>query len=264
MKRRRSLYARPVIVRGEQCAKARPRGRCWAVVQLRPGPRRRCRHRRAVMGPSTPRRCDRGEVWPPSGWSPVARMSGHRPHRSSPCPRPLSAVRTSVQADVRPSGHADVRCPRVRCPPTGAIQVSGRTGLGCPRLCSRAVRTALDPGTLGAARSVPVGRMGSMCRRGPRAAWSPTRMGLTGGMVLGWPWVARTRVDGRPWAAASHAHRLRPRLAGWPTRELVQRQGAGRLAGEHKNEQVRTRAPRCVLGRLPAWCPTMGGWTGRW
>jgi hypothetical protein len=46
--------------------------------------------------PSATRRCDRGEVWLPSGWSPVARMSGRRPRRSSPCPRPLSAVRTSV------------------------------------------------------------------------------------------------------------------------------------------------------------------------
>jgi hypothetical protein len=36
--------------------------------------------------------------------------------------------------------------------------------------------------------------------------------------------------------AASQAHRLRRRLAVWPTRELVQRQGAGRLAGEHENE----------------------------
>jgi hypothetical protein len=70
--------------------------------------------------PSATRRCDRGEVWLPSGWSPVARMSGRRPRRSSPCPRPLSAVRTSVSnrssgrpVSTRPVSRRPVPC---RCP----------------------------------------------------------------------------------------------------------------------------------------------------
>jgi hypothetical protein len=62
-------------------------------------------------------------------------------------------------------------------------------------------------------------------------------------------------------AAASHAHRLRRRPAALPTRELVQRQGAGRLAGEHENEQVLTSP---LAGGSWAGCrrgPTRG-WTG--
>jgi hypothetical protein len=105
----------------------------------------------------------------------VARMSGRRPRRSSPCPRPLSAVRMSVQSVKRTSG---VHASGVHA--TGAIQVSRRTGLPCPRLCSRAVRTALDPGMARCSGPSPLAAMGSTCRRGPRAAWSPARIGPDG------------------------------------------------------------------------------------
>jgi hypothetical protein len=77
-------------------------------------------------------------------------------------------------------------------------------------------------------------------------------------MVLRWPWVARTRVDGRLGRRTARVQAAVPprRL---PTRELVQRQGAGRLAGEHENEQVLTNPP---AGASWAGCrrgaPTMG------
>ena len=57
-------------------------------------------------------------------------------------------------------------------------------------------------------------------------------------MVLGLAVGGSREGRHQTWAAPSHAHRLRRRLAAWPTRELVQRQGAGGLAGEHGKEQV--------------------------
>jgi hypothetical protein len=164
------------------------------------------------MGDQAPQTLRPGEVWPPSGWSPVARMSGRRPRRSSPCPRPLSAVRMSVQSVTRTSGvhasgvHASgVHASGVHA--SGAIQVSGRTGLRCPRLCSRVIRTALDPGMARCGGPSPLGAMGSRCRRGPRAAWSPARMGPDG---KGWCWV------GRGWLARGSPADLGRRIARRP------------------------------------------------
>jgi hypothetical protein len=155
----------------------------------RPETRRRCRHRSRYGWPSAPRRCDPGEVRPPSGRSPVARMSGRRPRRTS-----ASCVR---RADVRPIGHADVRCPCVWCPRVRRNPGVRTDGPSVSAALQRAVRTALDLG-LGAAGR-PRWRMGSMCRRGPRAARSTARMGPEGKRwCWGWPWVARTRVDTRP------------------------------------------------------------------
>ena len=79
---------------------------------------------------------------------------------------------------------------------SGAMQVSGRTGLRCrgslqPRCPNRAGPwngSVGGPPPLGQwVRRVAVVRG----RRGRLPAW-----GLKGGMVLRWPWVARTRVDG--------------------------------------------------------------------
>jgi hypothetical protein len=207
--------------------------------------------------PSAPRRCDPGEVWPPSGWSPVARMSGRRLRRSSPCPRPLSAVRTSVQSVKRTSGvHASgVHASGVHA--TGAIQVSGRTGLRCPRLCRRAVRTALDPGMARCRGPSPLGAMGSTCRRGPRAAWSPARTGPDG---KGWCWVGRGGPhEGRrqTWAAASHAHRLRRRPGRLADIGAGPAPGCRSVGWEHENTQLLTNPPGASW-QVPAWCPTMG------
>jgi hypothetical protein len=70
--------------------------------------------------------------------------------------------------DVRPTGRADVQRSGVRCPGVRGLQVSGRTGLWCPRRCRRPVRAALDLEWLGVA-----GRPGRAQRvHVPRAPWS--------------------------------------------------------------------------------------------
>ena len=184
-------------------------------------------------------------------------MSGHRPRRSSPCPRPVSAVRTSVQSVKRTPG---VHTSGVHA--TGAIQVSGRTALRCPRLYSCAVRTALDPGMARCGGPSPLGAMGSTCRRGPRAAWSSARMGPEGtdgaGLAVGGSPEGRRQTLGRRIA--------RPQAAA-PPRRLADK-GVGPAPGcrsvgwEHENEQVRTRAPRCVPGQVAGVVPDHGAGQG--
>jgi hypothetical protein len=193
-----------------------------SAVQLPSHRGGRCRHRGAVMGCRAPQMLqpERGLRRPAGGrrrsWP--SRMSGRRPRRSSLCPRPLSAVRT----DVRPTGRADVRCPRIRCPgdrvqatgvhTTGAIRVSGRTPVRCPR--------PLHP-------SCPH-RAGSRIRRcgGTGHVW---RTGFdvppwsASGLVVA-AWIGPGGKDGRTramrgshecrrqtWAAAWYACRLRRR-----------------------------------------------------
>jgi hypothetical protein len=142
--------------------------------------------------PSATRRCDPGEVWPPSGWSPVARMSGRRPRRWSPCPRALSAVRTSESnrssgrpVSTRPVSTRPVPC---RCVRTDGSPVSAALQPRCPNRAGPWNGSVGGPPPLGQwVRRVAVVRG----RRGRLPAW-----GLKGGMVLRWPWVARTRVDG--------------------------------------------------------------------
>jgi hypothetical protein len=187
----------------------------------------------------------------------VPSPSGRRSDRSLPCPRPRSR-----RGDVRPTGRADVQRPGVRCPGVRCIQVSGRTGLRCPRRCRRAVRAALDLEWLGVAGRPRVGRSGSTCRRGPRPAWSPAGIGPDG---KGWCGVGRAgsqEGDRSPGPAAWPASRLGRGLAAGPTRALVQGGvpagwwGSWDGAGAH-------RPPQCVLGRSPAWCRPWA-WTRRW
>ena len=161
-----------------------------------------------------------------------------------------------------PIGQADVRCPRVRCPRVRChAGVSGRTGLRCPRLCSRAVRTALARGM---ARWAGRPRWGNGFDVSPWSAGgvvacphgSEGRDGAA--LAVGGSHEGRWRI----WAAVSHAHRLRRRLAAWPTRELVQRQGAGRLAGEHENERVLTSPPAGAFGQVVGVMPDHGAGPG--
>jgi len=97
------------------------------------------------------RRCNPSEVWPSSRRSPSSwpwRMSGRRPRRSSLCPRPLSALRTSVQLVGRTSGVQATSGHAMR-----VIRVSGQTGVRCPRpLRPRC------PHRAGSRTSVPRGR----------------------------------------------------------------------------------------------------------
>jgi hypothetical protein len=82
--------------------------------------------------------------------------------------------------------------------------------------------------------------------RGPRAAWSPACIGPDQkGRERRWPCLARTRVDPSPGPPLGR----RPGCgAAWPTRALVQGQGAGRVAGEHGPSSC-SSAPQGVLGR---------------
>jgi hypothetical protein len=197
-----------------------------------------------------PRRRDPGEVEPPSGWSPVARMSGRRSGRSLPCLRP--PVR---RGDVRPTGRADVRCLRVRCPgvrctrcPDG--QASGVRGAAAALSAPRWTLEWLGVGgRLG-------WRSGSACPvvRGRRGRLPAS--GLTGRMVRRWPWLARTRVGCSPGPLLG----WRPGCgAVWPPgrHALFQCQGAGRVAGRRGRSRC-SLAPAGCPGQSPAWCPTMG------
>jgi hypothetical protein len=152
---------------------------CRAVLAAvswwrRSGPRRRCCHREPSWVAEHPRRRDPGEVGPPSGWSPVARMSGRRPGRSLPCPpRPVR------DGDVRPTGRADIQRP--------ARPVSKRPGPSrCPDGPASGVRgaaAALSARWIWSGsvwRATPVGRSGSTCPRGLPAAWSPACIGPDG------------------------------------------------------------------------------------
>ena len=73
--------------------------------------------------------------------------------------------------------------------------------------------------------------------------------GLTGRDGAGLAVVARTRVDGRPGPPHHTRTGCGAALDAWPTSELVQRQGAGRLAGS-------TRTPSCSP------IPPVASWAG--
>jgi hypothetical protein len=192
--------------------------------------------------------------------------------RSRGCPdgghagRRLSA--SSVRrAEVRPIGQADVRCPRVRCPRdrchpgvrTDRPPVSAALQPRCPHRAG--------PWNGSVRRAVPGwAQGGSMCRRGPRAAWSPAGMGPEG---KGWCWVGRgwlargSRADLGRRIARAQAGAPPRRLAAWPTRELVSaRVLVGWLAS--------MRTPRCSsVPAAASWEGCRGGarpwgWTGRW
>jgi hypothetical protein len=187
------------------------------------------------------------------------RPAGGRPRRGrGGCPDAGHAVRHSVRssvrpADVGPTGRADVRCPgdqwpRDACDP--GVRTDRRPVSAAAASALSAPRWIPDVGAAGQATS---GAPGSTGRCGLRAAGSSLpESGLAGRDCRPWPCAARTRVDGTPgpplrirtgWAPGSPPGR---------PRELVQRQGAGGLAGEHGKEQVCSQVPRrCVLGRLP-------------
>jgi hypothetical protein len=168
--------------------------------------------------------------------------AGRRPVRvlCPPCGRPSNRS-SGRPVSTRPVSHA-----------SGAIQVSGRTGLWCPRLCSRAVRTALALEWLGAAGSP---RWAQWVRRaavvhGRRGR--PPAYGLDGKgwCCVGRGWLARGSPDlGRRIARTGCGAAPPPgdkgagpapgcRSVGWGARER---------AGAHLSSR------RWVLGRLPAW-----------
>ena len=227
------------------------------------------------MAGRAPQASGPGEVGPPSGWSPVARMSGRRPGRSLPCPprpvrRAMSVQPVERTSSVHASGvHASgVQASGVqasgasRCP-DGQAPVSAALPPPCPR-----------PGPRSGSvwRTAPAGRSGSTCPRGLWAAWSPACIGPDGkGMLRRWPWLARMRSTVAR-AAAWPAFRLRSRLGpSGPTRALVQGQGAGPDGGGARDRAGVHRSPQGVLaGRRRG--ADQGAWTkgvvttlsGRW
>jgi hypothetical protein len=165
----------------------------------------RCRHRKPSWAAECRRRCNPSQVAPPSRRSPSSwpsRMSGRQPHRSLLCPPPLSAVRTSVHL-----AGADVRCPRGRCDP--GVRTDRR------RVSTRPVRPRCPHRAGPAMRRV----------RRDRPVW---RTGFD---------VSLSTADvGRRFARVGCG----AALAAWASRQLVQRQAAGRLAGT----QGRSRRPQ--------------------
>ena len=203
----------------------------------------------AVMGGQAPRPCHPGEIWPPQRVvagrerCPDTGHAGRRPVRvlCPPCGRP------SNRSSGRPVSTRPVSTRPVpsRCPDGWASGVCGSAAaLSAPRW----------PWNGSVRRAVPLGAMASTCRRGPRAAWSSARMGLKGRDGAAVAVGGSQEVDDRPEPAASHAHRLPPgRQGSWPSARVpVGWLGSTRRAGAHQSPH------RCVLGRLPAWCPTRG------
>jgi hypothetical protein len=178
------------------------------------------------------RRCNPSEVGRPAG---RRRRRGRRgcpdagPRGSSLGPRPLSATRTSVQLAGRMSA---VQASGVHA--TGAIQVSGRTGVRCPRPVHRRCPDRAGSGTR------RCGGTGHVWRTGFEVLLSTAGLGRRFARAQA---AAPRSPPGRPgsWFSARVP-------VGWLGREG---------AGAHK--VLRS----CVLGRLLAWCLTMD-WTGRW
>jgi hypothetical protein len=162
---------------------------------------------------------------------PDAGHVGRRPVRvlCPPCGCP------SNRSSGRP---VSTRCPRDRCP-RDRCHRGVRTGVWCPRRCSRAVRTALASGMARCGGPSPLGQWVRRAavvrgRRGRPPAWG---LGGNGWCWVGRGWLARGRLT---WAAASRAHRLRRRLASWRQGSWSSAKVLVGLAGEHENEQVLT------------------------
>jgi hypothetical protein len=192
----------------------------------------RCRHRGAVIGCRVPRtlRPERGcaaSRRPPPWWP--FRMSGYRPRRPSLCSHPLSAMRT----DVRPTGRADVRCPRVQCPRDR---------------CDADVRTDRRPvsATAAAVLSAPHGsRNAPVPRDWPRWAHRVRRVAVVGERLgrrcpnqacrEGWSCVgqcvAGTSGDGRPGPPLRTGKGGGAALTAWATKGVGAALGDGRVAG---------------------------------
>jgi hypothetical protein len=226
----------------------------------------RCRHHGAVMGCRAPQ-----TLQPQRG---LRHPAGGRRRRGRPgCPDAGHAVRRPVRVrcpDVRPTGRADVRCPRVRCP---RVRCPGDR---CPHhRCDPGVRTDTRPvsAAAAAALSAPRWTRNPSVRPGPATAgaagstgsrWSVSglvvaaRIGPGGtGMVEGcraWLAPGSTPGLGRRFAGVqAAAPRSPPRRPG----ELVPRQvpagwrGSGEGAGAPTSPQVRP-------GQGAGGWPTMG------
>jgi hypothetical protein len=208
-------YFRPVIVRGEQCAGARPHA--GGAGQLSRGGGGQGRGAGAVTAEQSwvaerPRRRNPGEVGPPSG----CRRSRGCPDAGQAGRCPVRLVRSAVGMSVQPVERtSSIHASGVQC-----IQVTGRTRSGVRGAAAALSARWTRSGSVW--RAAPAGRSGSTCRPGPRAAWSPACIGPDGkGMVRHWPCLARMRSTVAR-AAAGPASRQQRRLGPQrPTRALV-------------------------------------------
>jgi hypothetical protein len=210
-----------------------------------------------------PRRCDRARSGRPAGGRrsrgcPDAGHAGRRPVRvlCPPCGCPSNRSRgrpvSMRPVSTRPVSTRAVSTRAVpsRCPDGRASGVRGSAAaLSGPRWTLEWLGAPGRPRWAQWVRGAAVVRG----RRGRLPAW-----GLTGrdgaGLAVGGSHEGRRQT----WAAASQAHRLGRRLAAWPIRELVQRQGVGRLAGGHENTQVLTSSRQVCPGRVAGVVPDHG------
>lgn len=214
----------------------------------------RCRHRGAVIGCRAPQTLqpERGLRRPAGG----RRRRGRQDVRTPATPSVALFASAVRHADRRPSNGSSGRpvCPRVRCPRVRCDAVSGQTrASGVRGRCSRAVRTALDPGTRRCRGTGQVGRtefdvspwsasgVVVAARIGPGGEREVVRRAARG-------WYEWRRQPGPPrrtrtgWGAA---------LAAWATKGAGPASGAGRV-GAREGAGAHTSPRRCVLGRLPA------------
>jgi hypothetical protein len=152
-----------------------------------------------------------------------SRMSGRRPCRSSPCPRPLSAVRASgVQRPVR-SGRPVSTRPVSKRPVRSGRPANARPVSAASASALSAPRWVLERRWCGGAAHVRAHRVRRVAV-GPRAVCRLPESGLAGkGMAC----VAGRSVDGSPGRRFGCAPAAAPRSP----RELVQREDAGRWVG---------------------------------
>jgi hypothetical protein len=187
-------------------------------------------------------RCDPSEVAPPAG--------GRRRGGRSGCPDTGHAVRRSVRILCPPCGQtsvqrvgrtSDVHASSVHA--TGVMRMSGQTGVRCPRplqpCCPHRAgfRNAPVPRDWPrwahrVRRVAVVGeRLGRRCpNRACREGWS-----CVGQCVAG------TSGDGRPGPPLRTGKGGGAALTAWATKGAGAALGAGRVAGGHGKEQVRTR-----------------------
>jgi hypothetical protein len=137
-------------------------------------------------------------------------VAGREDVRTPATPVVALSASSVRRADVRPIGHADVRCPRVRCP-RDRCHPGVRTD-GPP------VSAALQPRCPhpGMARCGRPSRWTQWVRRAAVVRGRRGRPPAYGSEGKGWCCVGRgwlARGSTADWAAASHAYRLRCRLA---------------------------------------------------
>jgi hypothetical protein len=135
-----------------------------------------------------------------------------------------------MRIDVRPTGRADVRCPRVCCP-----------GVRCPRdRCDAGVRTDRRPVSAAAASGLSAPR------------WIPERVGAAGPARLGAP-----GFDGSPWSVSGLvvAARIGPGGEGMIVRRAVR----GRYGWRRQAWAAASHAQR--LGRRVRRLGNQGSWS---